>query len=87
MNSSDQNGAKRLGRCLGDQDQQLLMQCAQINSPVEAAAEVGEVARNVLVEIEGMPATGQTGLEIAMDVMIHRNSGTSFGLRPFITGE
>ena len=86
MNISDPNGTMRLGRCIGEPDQQLLMQCAQIKLPIEAKAEGGEVTRNVFVEIEVTPTTGQTGLEIAMDVMIHQHSGTSFGLRPSVTG-
>ena len=86
MNISDPNGAKRLGRCLGDQGHQLLVQCAQIKLLVEAIAEGGEVARSAFVEIEVTPTIGRTGIEIAMDVMIHRNSVTSFGLRPSMTG-
>lgn len=86
MTNSNPNRAKRLCCCLGDQNLQLLIQCAQFKSPIEAMAVGGEAARNVFLGIEVTPATGQTGLWIVGDVMIHRNLGTSFGSHLVVTG-
>ena len=67
MNVSHSNNAHRVRRRRGSGDDQSLMERAQIKAPVEAITERGEIASGVLLEVEGMVTTGQTGLEIAED--------------------
>ena len=43
------------------------MERTQIEAPVEAVAECGQVTRRVLLKVKGMVATRQTGFEIAED--------------------
>ena len=67
MNVSQPNRAQGLGCCSGGSDQETLVERAQVEPPVEAIAERGEVACRVLSKVERMVATRQTGLEIAED--------------------
>lgn len=67
VSNCEPEGAKRLRCCCGGGDQQASVKRTQIEAPVEAIAERCEVARGVFLEIEGMVATGQAGLEIAED--------------------
>lgn len=43
------------------------MNGAEIEPSVEAVAECTEIAHGIFVEVEGMAATRQAGLEIAKD--------------------
>src|SRR3546814_16484812 len=65
MNVSHANRAERQG-CRTDRgDQKTLVERAQVETAIESVAEGSEISRRVLSKVEGMVATGQTGLEIA----------------------
>src|SRR3546814_20338846 len=67
MNVSHANRAERQG-CRTDRgDQKPLVERAQVETAIESVAEGSEISRRVLSKVEGMVATGQTGLEIADD--------------------
>lgn len=64
MNVSQPNQAQRprCRTCRGDQ--KTLVKRTQVETPINAVAEGSQVARRIFLEVEGMEATRQTGLEI-----------------------
>ncbi len=62
---SQPNRALRVRSTEGRGDQQTVMEVFEIEAPVEAIGESGEVSSGILWEIERMVATGETGLEVA----------------------
>ena len=85
MNVSQPKQVQGLGCCSGGSDQETLVERAQVEPPVEAIAERGEVACRVLSKVERMVAARQTGFKIAEDSVNPLERRTSFGLRPAIT--
>ena len=80
MNVSQPKQVQGLGCCSGGSDQETLVERAQVEPPVEAIAERGEVACRVLSKVERMVATRQTGLEIAEDGVDPLELGNLLGL-------
>ena len=70
--------------CVDGCDQQWLVQCAQVETPVEAIAERREIARGIFLKVEGMEPH-RLVLRLPRTVLIHLKSGTSLGLRPAMT--
>ena len=85
MNLSQPNRSLRVWRAGNGGDQQPRVQRAEIEPTVEAIREGGEVSSRILSEVERMVTAGEAGLRLPSTVLIHRNSGNSFGLRPATT--
>jgi len=58
------------------------VQCAQIETPIEAVAERRKIASGVLLKVEGMVATRQAGFEIAQNGVDPLELGHLLGLAP-----
>lgn len=82
MNVSQANRTQRPRSCGDGRDQQPLTQCAQIETPVEAIKERREIARGILLTLERMEATRQTGFKVAQDSVDPVEVGHILGLTP-----
>ena len=61
----------------GGRDEQSLVECSEVESPIEAVCKRSEISGRILLEIERMVAAAQAGLEIAQ----HGVDPLKFGLR------
>src|SRR3990167_636372 len=65
MNLSRPNRPLRVRPTAGGGDDQARMQCAEIESAIEAIGESGEISGRILSKVECMVTPAQTGLEVA----------------------
>ena len=65
MNISKADSTHRMWCCGKEGEQQAFVWREEIETPVESATKGSEITRRILVEVEGMITTQQTGLEIA----------------------
>src|ERR1017187_7740397 len=61
---SQSNRPQRLRPAAGCGDKQTRVQCFEIESPIEAIRESGEISSCIFLKVERMVTAGQTSLEI-----------------------